>query len=153
MREHTIDRTDKIQRLLELILKSKLPIINDIIQNEFGDLNENSAEYKLIKHELEEYNLIKVEKELWYLTKHGEIVCKNGYRKYLQDLSEKDIKNNDLLQLEIDLAKSNIEANDLNKKNAKNNNIALWINVFFGFINVVSIIFYLLIAAGYIKIK
>jgi hypothetical protein len=47
-------------------------------------------------------------------------------------------------ELEIRLAKSNIEANELQKRNSKRNNVAMWINLFVGIINLGIIILQLL---------
>lgn len=59
------------------------------------------------------------------------------------DLEQKEAQQKELGKLELELAKSNIEANQLNRevaarnqKNEKSNNIATWINVGIGVLNI-----------------
>ncbi|MCC4228183.1 hypothetical protein LL279_08250 [Zunongwangia profunda] len=82
------------------------------------------------------------------ITEYGFNIAKNGgWLNYLERKAEqeKQVKKEDKEKenLEFELAKSNLEANNLNKKiakqnekNQKNNRIATWINVSVGVINV-----------------
>ncbi len=69
-----------------------------------------------------------------------------GFTRYELDASNQKRKQEEREQLEIDLAKSNLEAIELNKqiaernrKHQRSNKIATWINVGIGIINLVAI--------------
>lgn len=87
---------------------------------------------------------------------HGDSIQRNentvkfkergGFAKLFQDRLKKLEKENERDKLEIELAKSNLEANVLNKaiadKNAKNerkNTIGMWVNISVGVLNIILI--------------
>ena len=71
---------------------------------------------------------------------------RGGFKKYCKDELEKIERENEKDKLETDLAKSNLEANKLNKliaykndKNEKKNTIGMWVNISIGVLNIVLI--------------
>jgi len=86
-------------------------------------------------------------KRIQLSTRAYEIISNGGWLKYITGIENEIVETNNRNKLkdtlEIDLAKSNLEANELNKKiakqNAKNekkNRITTWINIGIGIINV-----------------
>jgi predicted transcriptional regulator len=73
----------------------------------------------------------KLSEEIYRITPKGE-----RFVSFAQEIENEE--------LEIRLAKSNIEANELQKRNSKRNNVAMWINLFVGIINLGIIILQLL---------
>ena len=72
------------------------------------------------------------------LTEKGQkAVDLGGYEKFKEEIEGKEAEKE---QLEIDLAKSNIEANRINRKNAKFNRYAIIVNLILGALNVVLLI-------------
>ena len=98
--------------------------------------------------QMEKRGLIEITNELSTITEFGYSVAKNGgWLRYLESKNEREIfeekKSSERSKLEIQLAKSNLEANELNKriakrnkKNEKNNTVATWINILIGAINI-----------------
>lgn len=112
---------------------------------EFFDKKTYQYEFKRLGGILNKLNLCDFNK-----TKLGEIVLLPNlntfdfeFDQYIRENREQEYRDN----LELELAKSNIEANELNKKiakqnnkNRRNNQIATWINIGIGFVNVCLII-------------
>lgn len=145
-----------IENIDELIDKN-LKIIFDtdkksVMRTEFVELNDRKLyESQRLAEIMDEKNLIKLEYSKKYrcdLTEFGLEVSQNGgWLEYLKNKAKTDkklkeeIKKRD--ELEYELAKSNIEANKLNQKiakqnakNEKSNKIATWVNVAIGIINI-----------------
>lgn len=90
------------------------------------------------------------------LTEFGFEVCNyGGWLKYIKDKSEQEqqseSENKEKEEIEFKLAKSNLEANKLNKriakrneKNEKSNQISTWINIVIGIVNVGLLIWQIL---------
>ena len=64
------------------------------------------------------------------LTPEGNIAAKKGIKKYINDINEEK-------ELQIELAKSNIEANKINAKNAEQNRKNRRLNIIFFIINAI----------------
>lgn len=86
-------------------------------------------------------------KRIQLSTRAYEIINIGGWLKYITDIENENIEteNRNKLKdtLEIDLAKSNLKANELNKKiakqntkNEKKNRISTWVNIGIGIINI-----------------
>lgn len=108
----------------------------------------NQARLNEISELFDKHDLADIKPTKSTLTSFGEKVCKEGgWLKYLQIKRQietlKHFNQTEKENLEIELAKSNIEANKLNAKNAKHNDkdrqsnkIAMWINIAIGIINI-----------------
>ena len=94
-------------------------------------------------------------KRIQLSTRAYEIINIGGWLKYKTDIEneiiETENRNKLKEKLEIDLAKSNLKANELNKrmakqnaKNEKKNRISTWINIGIGVINVCLLIWQIL---------
>ena len=84
-----------------------------------------------------------------------EILNNGGWLKYITDneneKTETAIRNKLKETLEIDLAKSNLEANELNRKiakqnkeNEKKNRVSTWVNIIIGLLNFLALIWQIL---------
>ena len=138
-----------IDQNLNLLIESKT---NSVMRIDFTDLNgKQIRESKRFAEIMDSKGLIKLEYSMKYkcdLTEFGFEVCNyGGWLKYIKDKSnqEKQTKseNKEREEIEFKLAKSNLEANKLNKriakqneKNEKKNRITTWLNIAIGIINV-----------------
>ena len=138
-----------IDKNLNLLFESKT---NSVMRIDFTDLNgKQIRESKRLAEIMDSKGLINLEYSKKYrcdLTEFGFEVCNyGGWLKYLKDKAnqekqtESEIKERE--EIELKLAKSNLEANKLNKriakqneKNEKTNRITTWINVVIGIINI-----------------
>jgi hypothetical protein len=68
-----------------------------------------------------------------------------GVKQYILNIENESEKHKNKEQLELDLAKSNIEANELNKKNAKYNKTSTLINIAIGLLNLILLLTQLII--------
>ncbi|WP_395043117.1 hypothetical protein [Flavobacterium sp.] len=125
---------------------------NKMYSTDFLNINGDrlTAKYLGLEYqvELEDEGLIRTNETLCKITPKGFEIAKNGgWKKYLAEENiANEIANEQKLikdKLELDLAKSNLEANKLNKKiakqnekNEKNNKIATWVNIGIGLINI-----------------
>lgn len=137
------EQTEKATRLLGLLCE------NESIDNVKSDLffANDKEDALIICKTLEDKNLLKVN---WVSdNKVGGLKRKeNTCHAFKSDqLMREFIRHNrveEMEQLEISLAKSNIEANELNKKialqnsqNESKNRIAMWVNISVGVLNIV----------------
>ena len=105
-----------------------------------GFTNDDDSEKRIRASErLEREGFIKQKDRNTYdLTEKGQkAVDLGGYEKFKEEIEGKEAEKE---QLEIDLAKSNIEANRINRKNAKFNRYAIIVNLILGALNVVLLI-------------
>ena len=90
-------------------------------------------------------------KRIQLSTRAYEIINIGGWLKYITDIENENIEteNRNKLKenLEIDLAKSNLEANELNRKiakqnkeNEKKNRVSTWANIIIGLLNFLALI-------------
>jgi hypothetical protein len=146
-----------INELIEVNLKllSEVPR-NSMFFDDFIDCdgNELQATFRtdFFASEMEKRNLITIKDFLCFITEFGlNIVENGGWNKYLIETEKaKKISQNQKTikdKLELDLAKSNLEANELNKKiakqnkkNEKRNRVSTWINIIIGILNFSALI-------------
>lgn len=123
-----------------------------LFRNEFKDENGRDIHNsERIAEIMDRKGLIELEASKRYrcdLTEFGhEVISAGGWLEYLRfsrKLEEQELQASKRKeQLELELTKSNIEANELNKriaeqntKNEKKNRIAMWVNIIIGVINV-----------------
>jgi len=150
-----------INELIEVNLKllSEVPrnslFFDDFIDCDGKELHE-TFRTDFFAAEMEKRNLITIKDFLCFITEFGFNIANNGgWNKYLieTEKAEKLLNEQKTIKekLEIDLAKSNIEANKLNekiatqnKKNEKQNRISTWINIGIGIINIGLLIWQIL---------
>ena len=113
----------------------------DIYDKLFGQHFKNTKEWSLILNTIQDHDLItplKFGSDLYVISPFGnEILEKGGWIKYVEILESREIERFEKERLETDLAKSNIEANKLNRKNS---NFNIWftvINVIIGIVNII----------------
>jgi hypothetical protein len=122
------------------------------------DGNELHATFRtdFFASEMEKRGLISITNFICLITEFGlNIVENGGWNKYLIETKNAENLSNEQKslrdKLELDLAKSNLEANELNRKiakqnkeNEKKNRISTWINIGIGFINILLLIWQIL---------
>jgi hypothetical protein len=150
-----------INELIEVNLKLLSEVNrNSMFFDDFIDCdgNELHATFRtdFFASEMEKRGLISITNFICFITEFGlNIVENGGWNKYLTEtknaeiLSQKQKSIRD--KLETDLAKSNLEANELNRKiakqnkeNEKKNRVSTWINIGIGFINILLLIWQIL---------
>jgi hypothetical protein len=146
-----------INELIEVNLKLLYEVNNNsLFFDDFVDCdgNELYATFRVdhFASEMKNRSLITIKDSLCIITEFGfNIVNNGGWLKHLIEiekvekisLEQKNIKD----QLELDLAKSNLEANKLNRdiaerntKNEKKNQITTWVNIIIGILNFSALI-------------
>ena len=156
MTEHHDDI--EIDRNLKILCESRNTSEFDLtnFENHFGRKMMSSNESKAFASLMEREELIRVFGDFCALEKFGlEVFNSGGWLKYLSDKEKQDkaqeLKIRERENLELDLAKSNLEANKLNKKiakkNAKNekfNRISTILNIIIGILNIGLLIWQIL---------
>ena len=157
MRNNDIVKLDFI--LNKIIQTDWLVTADDLIIGGFYKPNEIELlkqDFKVFQNIFKELNVGKIsleEDNSWIKPNINSIIFQRngGFTKKAQDLVDKsdraklkEIKNTEREDLEIELAKSNIKANKLNKKVAKRNKRETIINIILGFLNVALLIWQLL---------
>lgn len=150
-----------INELIEVNLKLLSEVdrnsmfFDDFIDCDGNELH-NTFRTDLFASEMERRNLISIKDFLCFITEFGlNIVENGGWNKYLMETKkeEKALQEQKSIRdkLELDLANSNLEANELNKKiakqnkeNEKKNRISTWVNIGIGFINILLLIWQIL---------
>ena len=153
---------DNINELIEINLNRIAESRNrSLFRNDFVDEKGHSMHHlsQRLADFMESKGLVTVEptqRMRCDLTELGwNIIQSGGWKQVLEAseiLKEKEILENDYkAKLEIELAESNLQANKLNKKiarqnqdNERKNQIATWINVGIGFVNVALLIWQIL---------
>ncbi len=137
-----------IGKILELDSKIYDGILKDIEKYKDYKISDIKFESNRIMNIIESYGCAKVTRLI-----RGNTIEKNentkkfkehgGFAKIYQDELNRIERENESEKLEINLAKSNLEANELNKsiaaKNDRNeirNNIGMWVNIFIGVLNI-----------------
>jgi len=153
-----------INELIEVNLKLLSEVDrNSIFFDDFIDCEGNELHLTFrtdfFASEMEKRNLISIANSLCFITEFGlNIVENGGWNKYLietkkaKNLSQEQKSIRD--KLEVDLAKSNLEANDLNKKiakqnkeNERKNRFSTWVNIIIGILNFAVLIWQIVISA------
>ena len=146
--------------ILDKILETEYQLFADCIADtEFVlDLNKNEVEYefKRLLYIVKYFDCAKtnIDNQWPYVERnhYTKIFKQNGgFEKAIQDELAKIEKENEREQIELNLAKSNLEANELNKsiaaKNDKNetrNTVGMWVNIVIGVLNLVLLALQLL---------
>jgi hypothetical protein len=144
-----IDKHDVIilDFLIDKMLESDDPLESNVLtKNGFlNEFTENDIEYEFTRLISIIDSLGKGKKQTYSTI--GDTIERNentlkfkesgGFQKYYQDQLLNLANKNQREQLETDLAKSNIEANELNKENARKNKYLTWINIAIGVLNLV----------------
>ena len=95
---------------------------------------------------------------IYLLSRAYDIINYGGWNKYIKDSEEEkkelNNKNNLKEKLEIDLANSNLQANELNRKiakqnkeNEKKNRVSTWVNIIIGLLNFLAIVWQIIKSA------
>ena len=150
-----------INELIEVNLKLLSEVnrnsmfFDDFVDCEGNELH-NTFRTDFFASEMEKRNLISITNYICFITEFGlNIVERGGWNKYLIETKkeEKALQEQKSIRdkLELDLAKSNLEANELNRKiakqnkeNERKNRVSTWINVGIGFINILLLIWQIL---------
>ena len=107
------------------------------LMENFGLQKGDSLNYRLFIEELEEHKLIKrLENDNHVITNKGKFVCENGgYGQFINELSENLNILKKQQELQMSLAQSNIETNELIRKNNNRNTVFMIINIIAGVLN------------------
>ncbi len=161
-----MDKNDAkvLDLIVEKIISTKEPIsFNDFNEVEFlsiTDMKLDETEFrrlidiissegvgKITAYQFDSETTIQKNENTAKFNKRG------GFTKLYQDELERKEKEEEREKLEIDLAKSNIEANELNKsiadkndKNERKNTIGMWVNITTGVINILLIAIQILLS-------
>ncbi|WP_445721626.1 hypothetical protein [Flavobacterium sp.] len=145
---------DNLNKLIDINLKiiSESDKNSDFQLTHFVNINgkrlDSKNESEKFGELMEREGLIKVNGEFCSLEKLGlQAYNYGGWTKFLTDQenreNEIELKQREKENLELKLAKSNLEANKVNKKNAKSNEknerknrITTWINIIMGILNI-----------------
>lgn len=142
-----IDNPETMDKVLKLLIEGKEDYIQDLhIINTILPGWEDSAIEALIRN-MEKANPDAMK---YLFGTNGSFVEKNGYTSNFQEQggfsalfksinAEKEAKEKER-QLNLNLAESTIQANELNQKNAKANRNATMINILLGLINVLILL-------------
>ena len=150
-----------INELIEVNLKllsetDRNCLFADNFEDTEGNELNNTFRPDLFASEMAKRDLISIKDSLCIISEFGlEIVKNGGWKKHLteiKNLEQKTLEQNRIKdKLELDLAKSNLEANKLNKsiakqnaKNEKQNKISTWINIAIGIINIALLVWQIL---------
>lgn len=139
-----LSRDEKINIVLDAIAKERQLWISDFCADQWGLDTGSSAEYALIKDTLASENLIREIESTTsncVITPKGNKVSETGgWLLYLKQQKEKEELNSINAELNITLAKSNLEANRINKRDSKFNRWGFVVNILFGFINIILLL-------------
>lgn len=139
-----------IERIISIFKTSEGRVYNDYYITLFDDYYLQVTVTKMLTEELDyiekvDSQFYRLKTKGWEFTSYKEIEEKELAK--AKSVAEKE-------QLEIDLAKSNIEANILNKEVAeqntkiqKRNNITTWVNIIIGILNFLALMWQIIKAA------
>ena len=150
-----------INELIEVNLKLLSQVDrNSLFPDDFinCDGNELNATFRvdLFATEMEKRNLISITNSLCSITEFGLNIAENGgWNKHLTETKNAEILSQEQKsirdKLETDLAKSNLEANALNRKiakqnkeNEKKNRVSTWVNIIIGLLNFLALMWQIL---------
>lgn len=144
------EHEEAIERIISIFKKSEGKVYNDYYVTLIEDYNLQLTVTKMLTEELDfiekvDSQFYRLKIKGWEFTSFKEIEEKELAK--AKSVAEKE-------KLEIDLAKSNIEANILNRevaeqntKNQKRNNISTWVNIVIGILNFLALMWQIIKAA------